>query len=81
MFRMGGDEFLIILPKTPKTECDGFIKTMNEMSKTMRLKGNPISVSFGSCEVPNASMSFAYAMDVADKRMYIDKHMKHAERE
>lgn len=81
MFRMGGDEFLIILPKTPKTECDGFIKTMNEMSKTMRLKGNPISVSFGSCEVPDACMSFAYAMDVADKRMYIDKHMKHAERE
>ena len=78
MFRMGGDEFLIILPNTTQDECKKYIDGMNENSQSLHLKGMPICISFGSCEVTSPSLSFTKAMELADKRMYMDKNTKHA---
>ena len=78
MFRMGGDEFLIILPNTTQDECDKYIDSMNLNSQLMVLKGKPVCVSFGFCEVASPSLSFMKAMEIADKRMYMDKNTKRA---
>ena len=76
MFRMGGDEFFIILPNTSQEECQKYIENMNEMSRALLLKGRPISVSFGSYEVKSSSQSLMDAMEVSDKRMYDEKCSK-----
>ena len=76
MFRMGGDEFFIILPNTTQDECQKLIHNMNEMSRALLLKGRPISVSFGSYEVKSSSQSLMDAMEISDKRMYEEKCSK-----
>lgn len=78
MFRMGGDEFLVILPNTTQDECKKYIDCINEASRSLVLKGESVSVSFGACEVTSPSLSFMHAMEIADKRMYMDKDTKRA---
>ena len=78
MFRMGGDEFFIILPNTTQDVCKKYIDNMNEMSRALLLKGRPICVSFGSCEVKSPSQSIMEAMEVEDKQMYKEKSSKYA---
>jgi len=78
MFRMGGDEFLIILPNTLYDECKTYIDGLNNSAQSLKLKGKPVSVSLGVCEVTSPSLSFTKAMELADKRMYMDKNTKHA---
>ncbi len=80
MFRMGGDEFLMILPTTNQEECKSYISNMNMMAKTMQLKGEPIGISFGFCEVVSSTLEFSKAMEIADQRMYMDKNLRHAAR-
>ena len=79
MFRVGGDEFFLVLPNTTQEECKKYIDNMNEMSRALLLKGKPICVSFGSCEIPSPSLSFMQAMETADKRMYMEKSIKYSE--
>ena len=79
MFRMGGDEFFIILPNTTLEECKKYIDNMNEISRTLLLKDKPIRVSFGCCEVPSPSLAIETAMEISDKRMYMEKNMKYAD--
>ena len=78
MFRMGGDEFFIILPNTTQDECQKYIDSMKDTSRELLLKGRPISVSFGCCEVQSPSLSLMQAMDISDKRMYMEKSTKYA---
>ena len=78
MFRMGGDEFLIILPNTLYDECKTYIDGLNNSAQSLKLKGKPVSVSLGVCEVTSPSLSFMKAMELADKRMYMDKNTKRA---
>lgn len=78
MFRMGGDEFLIILPNTLYDECKTYIDGLNNSAQSLKLKGKPVSVSFGVFEVTSPSLSFMKAMELADKRMYMDKNTKRA---
>ena len=80
MFRMGGDEFFAIIPNTTQEECKKYIDSMNDLSHALLLKGKPIDVSFGYCEVQSASISLMQAMDISDKRMYMEKGAKKAER-
>ena len=79
-FRMGGDEFFAIIPNTTQEECKKYIDSMNDLSHALLLKGKPIDVSFGYCEVQSASISLMQAMDISDKRMYMEKGTKKAER-
>ena len=78
IFRMGGDEFLIILPNTLYDECKTYIDGLNNSAQSLKLKGKPVSVSLGVCEVTSPSLSFMKAMELADKRMYMDKNTKRA---
>jgi len=77
MFRMGGDEFFLILPNTTQDECKKYIDSMNEVSRALLLKGKPICVSFGSCEVTSPAMGIMQAMEISDKRMYMEKSTKY----
>jgi diguanylate cyclase (GGDEF)-like protein len=79
MFRVGGDEFFLVLPNTTQEECKKYIDNMNEVSRALLLKGKPICVSLGSCEIPSPSLNFMQAMEIADKRMYMEKSTKYSE--
>ena len=78
IFRMGGDEFFIILPNTTQDECKQYVDGMNVLSRTLLLKGKPIGVSFGYCEVNSPTLSFMQAMEISDKRMYMEKSTRRA---
>jgi len=79
MFRVGGDEFFLVLPNTTQEECKKYIDNMNEVSRALLLKGKPICISLGSCEILSPSLSFMQAMEIADKRMYMEKSTKYSE--
>lgn len=81
MCRMGGDEFVLIIPNASKTVCEEYINNMKHMAKGMCIRGEPLSVSFGFCEVTNATLEIMDAIEIADKRMYNDKSENHKSRE
>jgi diguanylate cyclase (GGDEF)-like protein/PAS domain S-box-containing protein len=80
IFRTGGDEFFIVLPNTTEEECKNYIISMRETSRSLLLRGRPICVSFGICEVPSPSVNLVNAMEISDKRMYEDKNFKSSSR-
>lgn len=77
MFRMGGDEFVMMLPNTTAAECEDAIANMKNLGKGMCIKGEHLSVSFGYCEVTNATLDIMTAINIADKKMYEDKLLSH----
>lgn len=80
MCRMGGDEFVLIIPNTDQKDSEEYINNMKRMASGMCIKGKPLSVSFGSCEVKSPSLDIMDAIDIADKKMYDDKIQNHKER-
>lgn len=81
LFRMGGDEFLILLPNTDLVSTEEYVKTMQKASGNMKIFGNPLSVSFGTAVYDDEQIVFEDIIRRADKRMYEDKQRRKAGRE
>lgn len=67
--RLGGDEFLIILENSDKSEIEDLLLKLNEVNKTRN-----ISVAYGyamATEVDNCTTAKVYQL--ADERMYVHK--------
>jgi diguanylate cyclase (GGDEF)-like protein/PAS domain S-box-containing protein/putative nucleotidyltransferase with HDIG domain len=45
--RIGGDEFVVVLPNTDETKAEKFIKRINVESKKIIIEAIPLSISFG----------------------------------
>ncbi len=80
MFRTGGDEFLIVLPKYTLEEGQQLLVRMEEASKLLSVKGEPLQVSLGLTVMTSFKDSFMAAMERADKEMYSDKQARKARR-
>jgi len=78
LFRMGGDEFLIIFPKAKVADSEKLIERIRESLNKETICGLPIDFSFGFSEYPNAKgLSTADELiKEADKRMLDDKRKK-----
>jgi len=73
--RTGGDEFMVLLPKTPIDETRKFIDLiLNELS-TKTIDTIKISVAFGVA-VKNSDIEIAKVFTAAEKEMYETKFLK-----
>jgi len=71
--RVGGDEFILLLPKTGSSEAEKIVKRINEKIKNITLDKIIASASFGlsSKEDPSEPMTFVFKR--AEDNMYKNK--------
>ena len=72
LFRVGGDEFVIILPSADEREADAYIERLHSEEKHYMIKDRHISVSYGAAEW-DTSRNIKESLDTADRRMYDSK--------
>ena len=79
VFRMGGDEFVIVLPKTDEQQAKEYIDRLLAEEKLYTLKENKLSVSYGCAGIVNdgtfgdgdaVRKRILEAIELADSRMY-----------
>jgi len=77
IFRMGGDEFLLIFPKAKLTDSDNMIKRIRESLRDKKMKGIPIDFSFGFSEFQaKDNLLPDELIKMADSNMYKQKRKK-----
>ncbi|HBH1336248.1 TPA: GGDEF domain-containing protein [Clostridioides difficile] len=70
--RIGGDEFIVIMPKSNENTTKEFI------DKIRKIMDNTISFSYGIVEVPSENkMTVEEIINIADIRMYTNKQNNH----
>lgn len=80
IFRIGGDDFLAVLPKTSRKEADD-VKARLKLEVEFRGKelGYPGSVSVGVFTVETMPIDFDAALKIVDEQMYEEKKAKRGE--
>ena len=76
MFRMGGDEFLIILPKTNEEQTQNYVEALKLAAQKINIKGLPLSISYGIYTMNDTDEDVMNAVKIADKNMYGEKERK-----
>jgi diguanylate cyclase (GGDEF)-like protein/PAS domain S-box-containing protein len=71
--RIGGDEFIILMPKTPIEKAESMFKLIDKKIRKIRVADIPISVSYGIEEKFNNRFSLFQIKDMADSKMYKHK--------
>lgn len=78
IFRMGGDEFLAIMPNTKKEEGLKIIEKLNIISKEFVIMNQELSASYGLSTVENYTKGLEEYLHEADQNMYKEKEKVHA---
>ncbi|MEM7242902.1 MAG: diguanylate cyclase [Pseudomonadota bacterium] len=76
LFRYGGDEFVVILPKTDQATADRISKRLKSTFRTPirdAAKEHYITISIGAAYLTDPSQELADLIDLADQNMYRDK--------
>ena len=73
LVRIGGDEFLMILPKTESWKAVEIIKNINSEALSVKVKGIDVSISFGYKTKRKVEESFQDIFKSAETRMYRHK--------
>lgn len=68
--RIGGDEFLILLPKTDAAHASGIIERIQESIGVVHINGVSASVSFGIDTKTTSTQSTVEVMNRAERNMY-----------
>lgn len=71
--RIGGDEFVVLLPKTANSESKALVKRMQSELKEEKIKDITVSVSFGLETKTNPTESLALVLKKAEDNMYKNK--------
>lgn len=73
VFRIGGDEFVILLPKTNKEKCEEIIKLINDKCEAYDNEVFNISIALGSAVKENESNNILKLLKEADDKVYKEK--------
>ena len=76
LFRMGGDEFLILLPSTSEETALLLVKLMKEKEKLFCIEDQQLSVSFGVSVMDSRTDNFHICITESDRNMYLEKKTK-----
>ena len=68
IFRVGGDEFLILVIDKTEDEFDSLVEKLKKTSE----ESDTVKLAVGTC-YGDETMDIRFAMHVADERMYLDK--------
>lgn len=71
--RIGGDEFMIILPKTDTKEAERIIKHIKSLCKDKTVESKPVSVSFGYAIKRSEDEHIGDISKQAEDKMYLKK--------
>jgi diguanylate cyclase (GGDEF)-like protein/PAS domain S-box-containing protein len=71
--RIGGDEFIILFPKTDAFEAAQLIKRIKKLLQQESIEGLEISVSFGSATKTSAAEEIREVFKQAEDKMYHNK--------
>ncbi|MCK9380149.1 MAG: GGDEF domain-containing protein [Sulfuritalea sp.] len=75
--RIGGDEFVLLLPDTDKPSCDVLIERIDDLSKqAFEGRSWQISVSIGQATKVGKTQKVDWVIQLADENMYEVKKMK-----
>ena len=78
LFRVGGDEFVFILPTTTEEEAVKLVKTMETVAQTLQIRNHPLSVSYGIATMEHPIDSVDEYLALSDEKMYQQKRQKHS---
>lgn len=74
-FRIGGEEFLIILPETDIHITESVAERIRKITEyTLSPSGKPVTVSMGISSYPAAADSFSELLNKTDQALYKAKH-------
>lgn len=73
LFRMGGDEFLVLLPNTTEETALEFVRQMKENEKIFHIQNKQLSVSFGVSVMESKAENFHMCITDSDRNMYLAK--------
>ena len=75
--RFGGDEFVILLPKTRLPEGEVLLKEMNRLVSEMRISGGGrVSISAGIAQFPEDGDNCDQLLRVASRRLFENRTLK-----
>ncbi|KRQ86304.1 Cyclic di-GMP phosphodiesterase response regulator RpfG [Caloramator mitchellensis] len=81
-FRIGGDEFVLVMPNTPKKEAERLVETLNKniekYNNNVKEKILMLSVALGLAEKANVNQRIQDIMKEADDNMYKKKLIEKA---
>jgi diguanylate cyclase (GGDEF)-like protein len=74
IFRMGGDEFLVVLPITPEDEARQMIEELKRMESLFEVHEQKLSISYGLSVLHSEADDLQECLSKADQEMYRDKN-------
>lgn len=74
--RYGGDEFVIILPSTTKTEAEKIIERINAFASEEKVEGADVSIAFGYATKGDEDQSILEVFKKAEDLMYQNKKLE-----
>ncbi len=77
VIRMGGDEFMVIIPNCDKANAEKYIKRVLDVSNSVTVLGLPVSISLGASTTSDVSLRIEDLIKEADKEMYASKEEWH----
>lgn len=76
LFRMGGDEFLVLLPGTSEEAALRFVEQLKEKQKRFQVMNKQLSVSFGVSVMNSGADNFHTRFTESDQNMYLEKRKR-----
>lgn len=76
IFRMGGDEFLAVLPRTGEQAAAKMLEELNHHERAFSVRQRPLSVSFGTSTMRVPTGSLERYIQISDNQMYKNKKKK-----
>ena len=76
-FRIGGDEFAVILPGHTKDDAQQVIEHLYETAHTLTVADQPLSISIGVATMQSTADDAQHAIEAADRAMYEYKQKHH----
>ena len=73
IFRVGGDEFAMILPSTSAKEAQTLIDEMQQKAALFRIRDQQLSVAFGLSSIHAGTDDLISCIEAADRDMYVNK--------
>ncbi len=71
--RMGGDEFIVLLPKTDEVQAERVKKRIEDAAKRIKLESVVVSLAIGYSVKSTQDMDIKKVMTMADNKMYKNK--------
>ena len=76
IFRIGGDEFLIVLPGMTLEEAEEYIDKLEKESQQFSIKDRKVSISCGAACMTEPTQKVRDCINAADKKMYENKRRR-----